>query len=195
MILIARCSPRAGGASDAMADLLAARLAGKGVEAESATLRGLRYGDCVACKGCKREGSECCVLRDELGPVLESIRAAEALVIASPIYWGDVSALAKALIDRCWSFYLPESWKLEWRSRFASPKRLGFLLPQGNGDPALYGDVAPRYSEVMRDLGFEVSPSLSVRGIGVSERGDLLGRPEIAAAVEAMAEELASRSS
>jgi multimeric flavodoxin WrbA len=59
------------------------------------------YTGCVSCFGCKLPGHEGrCVHKDGLTPVLEAIRAADGLVLGSPIYIGDMTAGFRALYER-----------------------------------------------------------------------------------------------
>ncbi|WP_321973957.1 flavodoxin family protein [Paratractidigestivibacter sp.] len=44
------------------------------------------------------------VLKDDVAGVLEKLRAADAIVFASPIYWFDITAQEKAAIDRMYAF-------------------------------------------------------------------------------------------
>ena len=74
-----------------------------GAETEWVDLYDLDYSDCRSCFACKRKGSRTngiCALKDSLRPVLESAAAADAIVIGSPIYYGNVTAPVIAFINR-----------------------------------------------------------------------------------------------
>ena len=51
---------------------------------------------------CKRKGAErCkCFWKDDLSPVIDRVFAADALIIGSPIYLGDITSQVHALIER-----------------------------------------------------------------------------------------------
>ena len=56
---------------------------------------------CVSCFGCKLKPNEGrCIHRDGLTPVLDAIREADGLILGTPNYLGDVSALMRALYER-----------------------------------------------------------------------------------------------
>lgn len=58
---------------------------------------------CKSCFACKRKGSDCggvCAIRDELQPVYQRIMEADVLVIGSPVYFGGLSALTQAFLER-----------------------------------------------------------------------------------------------
>lgn len=57
---------------------------------------------CIACKYCfAHEGV--CSQKDDMGQVLKSVDDADMVVFASPIYWFDISAQLKAVIDRMYA--------------------------------------------------------------------------------------------
>jgi len=60
-----------------------------------------RFTGCISCFGCKKEAFKGhCVCRDGLTPVLDAIREADGLIIGSPNYLGDVTAMFRALYER-----------------------------------------------------------------------------------------------
>ncbi|MBR2831777.1 MAG: flavodoxin family protein [Oscillospiraceae bacterium] len=73
-----------------------------GAETEYIDLFDLSYTGCRSCLACKRKGAErCrCFWKDDLSPVIDRIFAADALIIGSPIYLGDVTSQVHGLIER-----------------------------------------------------------------------------------------------
>ena len=73
-----------------------------GAETEYVDLFDLSYTGCRSCLACKRKGGErCkCFWKDDLSPLLDRIFAADALIIGSPIYLGDVTSQVHGLIER-----------------------------------------------------------------------------------------------
>ena len=60
-----------------------------------------KYSGCVSCFGCKKEKYKGrCINRDGLTPVLDTIRHADALIIASPNYLSELTAAFRALYER-----------------------------------------------------------------------------------------------
>ncbi|MDR1068440.1 MAG: flavodoxin family protein [Clostridiales Family XIII bacterium] len=77
--------------------------ASAGAETELIHLIDLDYTGCVSCFACKRNGTKftgSCAVRDGLTPVLEKAMASDAIILGSPIYLGDVTALMRAFIER-----------------------------------------------------------------------------------------------
>ncbi len=162
-------SPRKGGNSATIAGWVTARIAELGGEVETIYLNGLQYRGCQGCYACKRE-SPVCVVKDDLGEVLAKAAGADALILASPVYYGDVSAQLKGFIDRTFSWLVPDYPFAEEKSRLSPGKKLAFVLTQAHPDADLFGDVFPRYSNFFRWLGFPEARLL--RGCGLQERSN-----------------------
>ncbi len=73
-----------------------------GAETEYINLFDLSYTGCRSCMACKRKGAErCrCFWKDDLSPLLDRIFAADALIIGSPVYLGDITSQVHGLIER-----------------------------------------------------------------------------------------------
>jgi multimeric flavodoxin WrbA len=74
-----------------------------GAQTELVHLYDLDYKGCTSCFSCKRKGNSCdglCAQRDGLRPVLERVLTCDVLLIASPIYFGDVTGETRSFIER-----------------------------------------------------------------------------------------------
>ena len=73
-----------------------------GAETEYIDLFDLTYTGCRSCLACKRKGVErCrCFWKDDISPVIDRIFAADALIVGSPIYLGEVTSQVLALNER-----------------------------------------------------------------------------------------------
>lgn len=105
-ILILIGSYRKNGNTERVAKLIAERLgelaAAHHTDLQLETIR-LGEWDISACHGCRvcfDRGEQFCPLRDAFLPLKEKIKAADGLVLASPVYVDDVSGLVKNWIDR-----------------------------------------------------------------------------------------------
>ncbi|HEY1406697.1 MAG TPA: NAD(P)H-dependent oxidoreductase, partial [Spirochaetota bacterium] len=85
------------------------------------------------------------------------------------VYYGDVTSQLKGFIDRIYSFYVPEFWMKETKSRLSPGKKLLFVLTQGNGDEKLYSDIAQKYSTLIETHGFTEHHQLRVCGISPAQ--------------------------
>jgi multimeric flavodoxin WrbA len=101
-IIIIQCSPNDDGLTAACATAAAegARSAGAGVE--EIQLNAGQVGMCLACEhgwGACRE-KHICQTEDGFQALHQRIIRADALVLVTPVYWGEMSESAKALTDR-----------------------------------------------------------------------------------------------
>lgn len=85
-IVILKGSPRGKGNSAALADRLAAGAMEAGAQVESVYLHGMDIRPCDACDLC-REQRQGCVIQDDMHSLYPKLLAADAIVLASPIYW------------------------------------------------------------------------------------------------------------
>ena len=102
-IVILLGSPRREGNSAALAERIATGAAEAGAKVQSFYLHGMKIAPCSACEACHKPGAKGCVTRDDMQRVYGELRAADAVVYASPIYWFTVSAQLKAAMDRCYA--------------------------------------------------------------------------------------------
>ena len=59
---------------------------------------------CLACEYCHGKGQGKCVQQDDMGKISEALQDTDMLVLASPIYYHNISGQLKCVIDR---FYAP----------------------------------------------------------------------------------------
>ena len=73
-----------------------------GAETEYIDLYDLTFTGCRSCLACKRKGAERnkCYWKDDLSPLIGRILAADAVIIGSPIYFGQPTASFRALWER-----------------------------------------------------------------------------------------------
>ena len=164
-IVCLKGSPRKGGNSSTIADRLMSTAAASGAEARTFELNSLKYRGCQGCYACKKDLDRC-ILDDDLTTVLEAVREANIVALASPVYYGDISGQLKCFLDRTFSYLVPDYVTSKNPSRLAPGKRLVFILTQGNPDPKLFDDVYPRYDKFLKWFGFAESRLIRACGIG-----------------------------
>jgi multimeric flavodoxin WrbA len=125
-ILILKGSPREKGNSATLADRLAAGAIAAGAQVESIYLHSLDIRPCDACDLCQEPGSGC-VIEDDMQPLYPKLAAADAIVLASPIYWFTFTAQLKLCMDRWYAFQSSRYQELH-------SKPFGILLTYGDTD-------------------------------------------------------------
>ncbi len=114
-----------------------------GSQVQTFILNKLSYSGCQGCRTCKAK-SDRCVLKDDLTDVLEAVREADVLVMATPVYFGDVSSQLKGFIDRTVS-YVADDDTNPYASRLSPGKTLVFIQTQGDSDEMIHADIFPKY--------------------------------------------------
>ncbi len=99
--LLINASPRKSGNTAKMLAEVAGVLEKAGVETETLRICGKPVRGCTACGTCKQKKNRRCVVDDSLSEAITKALDADALVIGSPTYFSDLTAEAKAFIDRC----------------------------------------------------------------------------------------------
>ena len=95
-------SARKNGNTALMIGYLFEELQKEGIETEMVQLAGEHPHGCIACYQCfKNKNGRCIVDTDCINSCIEKMEAADAIVLASPTYFADISTELKALIDRC----------------------------------------------------------------------------------------------
>lgn len=133
-IIIVMGSPRKNGNSTILAQQVADGARSAGGEVESFYLHEMNIMPCDACDICQKELSTDCVIDDDMKDLYPKLRQADALVIASPIYWFTVCAQTKLFMDRCYALIDP-------RGHALKGKRIGIVLTYGDSDPFNSGAV------------------------------------------------------
>ena len=97
-------SPRRGGNTGLLLEQALAGVASCGIAAEKLVLDELNIHPCRHCDGCVETGK--CVIDDDMQLVHSKLRAADRLILASPIFFMGMPAQAKAAIDRCQALWV-----------------------------------------------------------------------------------------
>lgn len=74
-----------------------------GAETELINLYDYEFKGCVSCLVCKRKDSTTnglCAYKDALTTILEKCKAADAVILGSPIYFGDVTSMTRSFLER-----------------------------------------------------------------------------------------------
>ncbi len=158
-------SPRAAGITSTIAKHLTATAADLGTETKTFELNRLSYRGCQGCYACKTSHDRC-VLGDDLAEVLRAAAAADTLVLATPVYYGDVTGQMKCFIDRTFSWLRPDYVGNSQPSRLTPGKTLVFVMSQGNPDEKLFDDIFPHYAKFFAWLGFTQSRLVRACGVG-----------------------------
>ncbi len=176
-ILILKSSPRKRSNSSLLADQVAAGARDAGAAVESFDLHSLNIHPCDACDFCQGIADAECVINDDMQMLYPKLRAADAIVIASPVYWFSLSAQAKLCIDRWYA--------LEGSGGSAlAGKQFGLVLTYGDSDPYSSGAINAlrAFQDMCRYLKADVADISNVGNIiygAASAPGEIESQPEL----------------
>lgn len=95
-------SGRKNGNTDILIKVVLDELSNEGIKSESIQLAGQSLQGCIACRQCfEKQNKRCAVEKDSLNDCLEKMIEAQGILLGSPVYFSDVAANMKALIERC----------------------------------------------------------------------------------------------
>ncbi len=180
-------SPRENANSTTIANRFCKSAEKLGAEVKSFVLNDLQFRGCQGCMACKTKLDRC-ILEDDLTEVLEAVRETDILVLASPVYYWDVSGQLKCFLDRTFSYLVPDFITNPVKSRLSPGKKLLMILAQNNPDEKNFTSIFPKFDYFFRAYGF--SETLLIRACGVSAPGAVASRKEVMMLAEKAAEKL-----
>jgi multimeric flavodoxin WrbA len=175
-------SPRPQGNSSTLARAFLKAAEARGAEVTEYLLNQLDFQGCQGCRACKIK-RDTCILEDDLTPVLQAVRDADLLVLASPVYFGDLSGQMKCCFDRTYSFFNPD-----FSSRMPPGKQAVMVLAQANPEETEFADIFPRYRRWLEMYGFD--PIRLLRVTGVRDPGEVASQAAALDSAAALALEL-----
>ena len=155
-----------------------------GAVTETISLRTRKYVSCRHCGGCDRTGR--CVVLDDIQDIHAKLRAANHLVLASPVQFSAVSGETKAMIDRAQAFWVATYRLKQAVSEVEGERRGLFVATCGGNDTrvfdwakhtvkAFFNSVGFRYWEELLEPDTDKPPPLSQRD-DILARAETLGR-------------------
>lgn len=102
-----------GGNTEIMADAFMEEAQKKGHDVVKLNVGQMDVIGCMACESCFANDG-LCVIEDDMQDIIKVLDETDLVVLASPIYWFDISAQLKAVIDRLYAravkgFHIKES--------------------------------------------------------------------------------------
>ncbi|MBE6493305.1 MAG: flavodoxin family protein [Methanosphaera stadtmanae] len=91
-------SPRNDGNTEFMVKTALDEINKHGIETELITLHDKNISYCVGCDKCKSTNQ--CIINDDMQELTRKVQNADGIIMSSPVYFGDMTGLAKTFIDR-----------------------------------------------------------------------------------------------
>src|SRR5512136_533666 len=132
-VLILIGSPRKKGSSAVLAAEAARGLTEQGIETETIFLNDLKIRGCQACYWCKKNDVADCAVKDDMQKLHRLMKECDGMIIASPIYFGGVTAQAKAWLDRMFPYI-----GIDVTPKMPAGKKVSFIFTQNQPDARLF---------------------------------------------------------
>jgi multimeric flavodoxin WrbA len=133
-VLVILGSPRRKGNSSTLAARISRGAKSAGAEVETVFLQALDVNPCRGCDTCQKDDSKGCAIEDDMQRIYPKLIRSDAWVIASPVYWFNMSAQTKIFMDRCYALTAYA------KNPFAG-KRIAIAMSYGDVDPVRSGCV------------------------------------------------------
>jgi multimeric flavodoxin WrbA len=166
-VLVLNGSPKRYGNTAGLIDLIlvaAQEASGGGIEVEYVMLNELTYKGCQACLSCKQGDATMCRQRDELAPVISRMADADAWILGTPIYMGQITGQLKMCLDRTYGFNAPDR-----SSRLPAGKKAVVAVTQGNPNPLGFQHVTTWLCSSLGRLGMETESVVGTRSTSVPD--------------------------
>ena len=171
-------SPRRFGNSERLLDALIEGVESAGATAVKLVARDADANVCLGCNACSTNGR--CIQRDGMDRIYEELDAADAIVVATPVYFATVPAVLKTLLDRCQPY---------WARRYVlgepapATKRPGaVLIVGGGGDPFGTTCALNPIKSVFAVLSVRLDEVVEI--VGPDRPGDIVTEPTILSRAE-----------
>lgn len=127
-VLAINGSPRKGWNTATLLNKTLEGAASQGADTELIHLYDLNFKGCISCFACKLKGGKSygkCAYQDDLTPILDKIDKADAVILGSPIYLGNVTGEMRSLMERMVFQYLV--YDENYSSLVVNKKAIGFI--------------------------------------------------------------------
>jgi multimeric flavodoxin WrbA len=183
-MLILLGSPRKNGNSAALAEQIGKGAQVAGAMVDIVYLNGLNIKPCQGCEKCQRDDATGCSVDDDMTPLYAKLREADSVVIASPVYWFNVSAQTKIFIDRLYAVGVG-------RNNIFKGKRFALALAYADPDPFVSGAVNALRS--FQDICRHIDATLEGMVYGsAGSPGEIKGNPVVMDQAYSLGRHLAS---
>lgn len=178
-------SPRKKGNSDLLLNAFMRSLEDQGADTHTIEVTRMHIEACKEITVCEKKGI--CPIDDDMGQIYNLLRKADIIVAASPVFFYNVSAQLKALIDRCQTM-----WARKYMLKLKDPgyrTRKGFLIAVGaSRGKQLFDGLHLTAKYFFDGISAEYAGSLTYKGI--EKRGAILDQPDMDTDVKRASTEL-----
>lgn len=167
-VVILNGSPRANGNTAALLEAFAEGAVDAGNSVLPFFLQRLKIASCLGCYGGGKDPASPCVQKDDMDEIYPAYKKADYVVLASPLYFWNISGQLKCAFDRLFAV-------TEESPDLATPPKKAMLIMAAQGDG--FEETVFWYNGIMKHLGW--TDCGQVLASGVEKPGDVKGTPFI----------------
>ena len=167
-------SPRKGGNTDILLDEALKGAESVGCSCEKITLNEIDFSACQECESPPDNGD--CIVNDEMQDVYKKVDKADIIIVASPLFFGSLSAQTKMMIDR---------FQCRWRAKYVtgmgqhmSAKKKGAFISVSAVDKEKYFNNAATIAKIFFAT-IDAVYSGELFCPGLEKKGDASKHPEM----------------
>ncbi|MCU0861037.1 MAG: flavodoxin family protein [Methanomassiliicoccales archaeon] len=162
-------SPRRGGNCDILLDECLRGAKESGAAVRKYFLRDLKIAPCQGCNTCLTTGE--CIVADNMREVHRALLEADAVIVATPIYFSGPTCTTKCMIDRCQCL-----WARERLLGIKGKPRKGAMILVGGDPKAVFRNAQSEIKAFFAGVGITFHAELLVAG--VEKMGEIRTREE-----------------
>lgn len=166
-------SPRAGGNTDILLDKALEGVKASGARVQKVILNTLKFSPCQECQNTRDDGT--CIVEDDMQSVYKRIEETDIVILASPIFFGSLSAQAKMMIDRFQCI-----WRVKYMLKkdiFGRKKKGAFICVEASSREDFLNNAKSIVKNFFATINAEYSQELFC--MGVDEKGKILKYPHL----------------
>ena len=182
-------SPRTGGNTDILLDKALEGAKKKGARTEKVILNNLKMCPCQECEKVRDDGT--CKIEDDFQPLYEKIKKSDAVILASPIFFGSLSAQTKIMIDRFQCLWRYVQKKSEIRNQKSDARKPGALiLVEASKRESFLDNAKSIVKNFFATAGIGYKEELFCTG--VDDKGEVLKHPDFLERARKLGENLSA---
>ena len=117
------CSPRKGGNTEILVREALEAAHEAGAETELVLIADKEIAPCDGCGACLKTGI--CIIKDDMQALYQQLEQADGLIFGTPVYFANVTAQAKAVMDRTYAFLRVGKLRGKVASAIVAARRIG----------------------------------------------------------------------
>jgi len=113
---------------------------------------------CQGCRACKKPEA-ICIQKDDMAPLYNEIKAADAVVVGSPVYFCQMTGQTKIFLDRLYAFL-----NNDFTNKLGEGKKTVMVYTQGQPKPALFQQSFDTNNGCFSLVGLKVQETILATG-------------------------------